>query len=84
MRYWKATNGDYITGVGTGISGTEISETEYVAIITAINNKPQSENGYDYHIRKDMTYELYRLPDPVEEDSPTESELLNILLGGAE
>ena len=86
MRHYKETNSEYITRIGTGNSGTEITEQEYAEILSVIRNKPTARDGFDYRLKTDLTWEEYELPplpNPADEDI-TDSEALDIILGGAE
>lgn len=66
MRYYKIIENGYIPAIGTGPGGEEISAEEYNSIMALIQSKPAAEDGYDYKLKKDLTWELYELP-PVEE-----------------
>lgn len=83
MKYFKKVQSGYIIYVGTGLGGTEITESEYNEIMTAIRNKPQDTETVGYRLKTDLTWESYEHePDP--EPEPTAEEALSILLGGAE
>jgi hypothetical protein len=84
MRYYKDINNGYILAIGIGGGGTEITETEYNAIMAVIQQKPAWENNTDYHLKTDLTWESYeRIPvEPSDEIDPDEA--LEILTGGAE
>lgn len=83
MVYFKTTNGNYILSVGTGAGGTEITESEYNEIMSAIQNKPQATETTDYQLKTDLTWEAYEI-EPIEEPDIDDTEALNIILGGAE
>ena len=83
MKYFKTTNGNYILSVGTGAGGTEITETEYNEIMSAIQNKPQATDTTDYNLKEDLSWEPYEI-EQIEEPDIDDAEALNILLGGAE
>ena len=69
MRKYKVTDGEYIIAIGTGkVGGIEISETEYNNIMDVIQSRP-TEEGKDYKLRSDLTWEEYDAPTPVEEPS---------------
>ena len=72
MRYYKVIFNEYILAVGTGNGGEEISETEYNEILSVIQTKPTPHSGFGYHLKTDLTWELYELP-AIEED-PEEME----------
>lgn len=83
MRYYKIVSDGIIMGIGTGAGGTEITQTEYESILTAIRSKPATEPGIDYHLTESLVWEPYEveIPDP-EDEEPTAEEVLSILLGG--
>lgn len=62
MRYYKQLDDGYITGIGTGLGGIEINETEYGGIMNAIQNAPD----YPARLREDLTWEQY---EPEEEEA---------------
>ena len=79
MRFYKVINGEYITEIGTGLNGEEITESEYNEILNLINNKPPRTETTDYRLKNDLTWEPYEVePEP---DIPTAEELLEILMG---
>ena len=85
MRYYKQLSGNYITAIGTGLGGEEITETEYNNIMLTIHTCPTVE-GKGYKMKTDLTWEEYDLPpepEPSDEDELSDAEALNILLGGA-
>lgn len=83
IRFFKIIDGEYITYIGTGSGGTEITEEEYNEILSAIHNKPPRTATTDYRLKTDLSWEEYEHePDP--EPDPTPEEALSILLGGAE
>lgn len=57
MRYFKSINNGYVLGIGIGNVCTEITEAEYSTLLEVIRNKPMSENGYDYRLKTDLTWE---------------------------
>lgn len=85
MRYNKQTSNNYILAIGTGYGGTEITETEYNDIMAIIQSCPNVE-GKGYRLKTDLTWEAYDLPpepEPSDEDELSDTQALNILLGGA-
>ena len=85
MRYNKQTSNNYILAIGTGYGGTEITETEYNDIMAIIQSCPAAE-GKGYRLKTDLTWEEYDLPpkpEPSDEDELSDTQALNILLGGA-
>ena len=81
MRYFKRIDSDYITMIGMGDGGTEITETEYDSILSVIRNKPEETALIGYRLKGDLTWEQYE-KEPEEEPEPTSDEILDILLGG--
>lgn len=81
MRYWKSTADGIIYGIGTGVGGTEITEAEYNAILSAIRVKPHATETTDYRLREDLTWEAYHIEPPDPDPEIDDAELLNILLG---
>lgn len=77
-------SGDYIITIGVGLDGTEIAEDEYNEILSTIENRPQAE-GKGYKLKTDLTWEEYDLPstpEPSDEDELSDTEALDIILGG--
>ena len=69
-------NDIYVESVGTGNVGTELTESEYNAIMQKIQNKPTDPEGYQYKLRADdLEWELVKLP-PVEPEPVTDEEAL--------
>lgn len=66
MRHYKQLSDNYITAIGTGYGGEEITEAEYNAIMAIIRNRPQAE-GKGYRLRADLTWEEYDLPPEPEQ-----------------
>ena len=62
--YQKNTENGYIVSIVKGVSCGNITAEEYSTIIEAIRNKPTAEQGYDYRLLEDLTWELYQLPEP--------------------
>lgn len=85
MRYNKCISGDEIIAIGKGAGGVEITETEYNDIMSIIQNRPTAD-GKGYRLKTDLTWEAYDLPpepEPSDEDELSDTQALNILLGGA-
>ena len=89
MRYYKMLSDGYITAIGTGPGGTEITEAEYNDIKSVIDNMPQAESGYWYRLTDSLVLERYEIitvaPEPTTEEriAALEEELdaAKILLG---
>ena len=96
MRYNKRMNGSYILAIGTGSGGTEITESEYNALLSEIREKAAlvdklygGEITID-EVPADWQEEIQRRVDErvaaegsAEEQDISEEEALEILLGGA-
>jgi hypothetical protein len=80
-KYYKNLDGDYITGIGTGLGDAEITQEEYENILSVIRSRPVPDPGYDYRLRTDLTWELVEAP-VVEEEEISADEALDIILGG--
>lgn len=81
MFYKIITNG-YITVIGTGNGGTEITEEEYNSLLDHICNRPEAPEGYGYRLKEDLTWELYELPIIPEEDEEISSDELMTMIEG--
>lgn len=85
MRYYKNIQNGFITAIGTGGGGVEITETEYNSILAVIQSKPARTETTDYHLRQDLTWEEYeRIEPPDDDEEASPEEVLDILLGGAD
>lgn len=69
MRYYKQLSDSYITAVGTGYGGEEITEAEYNEIMSIIQSRPQAA-GKGYRLKTDLTWEEYDLPPQPEPEEP--------------
>ena len=72
MRYYKIIKNGYITLVGMGPGGEEISEAEYESILSAVKNKPTAEQGQGYRLGEDLEWELFALSETAVKESKTE------------
>lgn len=84
MRYYKLIEDGYISAIGTGGGGTEITEQEYNAIMAVIQNKPQRTATTDYKLKVDLTWEEYELPPEPEDYDISDEEALGIITGSEE
>lgn len=80
--YYKIINNGYLIAVGTGAGGIEITAEEYENILTVIKERPTAEAGYDYRLKEDLTWELYECPVIDDGDEISDSEALDIIVGG--
>jgi hypothetical protein len=60
--FYKIIPDGYITIVGTGRGGIQITEEEYERLISHIESKPQAPEGFEYRLREDLSWELFELP----------------------
>ena len=58
MRCYKEAADGYISGIGTGPGGTEITQEEYNRILAAIHARPEPPEGYDYRLTEALEWEL--------------------------
>ena len=70
MRFYKTIENGYITSIGTGGGGTEITETEYNEILSVIQNKPPRDGSIDYRLKADLTWEQYEREPEITDDTP--------------
>lgn len=67
--------------------GKEIPETEYLHILSVIENKPSPPEGFGYRLTDALEWELYELPAPEETEELSETEekakAYDILMGVA-
>lgn len=82
MRYYKQIENEELAAIGTGSDGEEITKEEYENILSVIRDRPTPEAGYDYRLKADLTWELVELPPEDEDPEISDSEVLNIILGG--
>ena len=82
MRFYKNIENNYITAIGTGGSGTEITEAEYTTIMSVIQSKPSRTETTDYHLKTDLTWEAYEREPDVPSDEIDDTEALRIITGG--
>ena len=67
MRFFKIVSNGYVVAIGTGIGGCEIGAAEYSSLLKIILKKPIAERGFDYRLKEDLTWELYKLPAVADE-----------------
>lgn len=81
MRYYKLIENGYITAIGTGGGGTEITEQEYNEIMSVIQSKPARTETTDFRMLENLTWEEYeREPEPVDDEISAE-EAFDIMMG---
>ena len=62
MRCYKEAADGYISGIGTGPGGTEVTQEEYNRILAAIHARPEPPKGYDYRLTEALEWELVERP----------------------
>lgn len=87
-RFYKNVEDGYITGIGTGNDGEEITAEEYAQIQAAIADRPAPPDGYDYKLTEALEWEQYELPpapDPMDEvlDAATAASVIMEVMSGA-
>ena len=82
MRYYKIISDGYITAIGTGNGGTEVTEAEYSEILAVIRAKPADTETTGYRLKTDLTWEQYSIDPPDPDEDIEDAELLDILMGG--
>ena len=80
--YYKNIDGDFITGIGTGLGDVAITQEEYETILAIVRTRPVPEAGYDYRLKTDLTWELVEAPVEPVDDEISDAEALDIILGG--
>jgi hypothetical protein len=70
MRHYKIIENGYLTAIGKGYDGIEITEAEYNELLELIRNRPTADAGYDYLLKEDLTWELVEVPvvEPTDEE----------------
>ena len=72
MRKYKEIENGIIVSIGESLTnGTTISNAEYDSILQTIQNKPSADDGYDYRLKTDLTWERYELPKQETSESTT-------------
>lgn len=78
-KYFKNIEGEYIVSIGTGAGNEEITKEEYENILSVVRNRPTPEEGYDYKLRTDLTWELVEAPAVEDDTEATEADYLDAL-----
>ena len=71
MKYFKNIENGYIVSVSTAHGQIEINKEEYENILQVIKTIPQTEQGFEYRLKDDLSWELYFLP--IEEEISEEN-----------
>ena len=80
IKYYKTIEDNYIELISTGSGNEEISIEEYENILSAIRNRPIPEDGYDYKLKTDLTWELVSLETVSEDDIEISSDELAYMI----
>ena len=81
MRYYKLIEDGYISAIGTGGGGVEITEAEYNQIMSVIQSKPPRTETIDYRLTESLTWEEYEVPPEPEDEDVDDGEALGIITG---
>lgn len=81
MRKFKIVNSGYLSCIGEGTNGEEITEDEYKTLLSVIQSKPPRTETADYKLRTDLTWEEYELKPPDPDPEIDDSEFVEMLLG---
>ncbi len=80
--YWKYVDNGIIVAIGVGNINTTISESEYQDIKTAIKSLPIASEGKLYVV-EDKTLSPVLIDVPQEDEYLSDTEIVNIIIGGA-
>lgn len=58
--------------VAFGKAENETANEEYKRLQEAMKSKPIPMDGYEYRLKEDLTWELFKLPEVTETDEPIE------------
>lgn len=81
MRYYIIAENGYITGIGTGGGGEEITAAEYEEILTAIRNKPTVSDSVGYRLKTDLRWEQYTKEPEPDDDTAYPDDIAEALEG---
>lgn len=74
MRYYKIESNGYISLIGIGTAGIEITEQEYAHIRDEIKSAPTAPDGYAYRLTESLEWEQVKVETPDIVDTMTETE----------
>lgn len=77
-KYFKNIENEYIRSISTETGEVEISQEEYENLLAVIRNHPDSESGYIFKLRTDLTWERVEAP-PIEDEEATEEDYIAAL-----
>lgn len=81
-RFYKTIENGYLTSIGVGYDGDEITKQEFDEITKVIQNRPEAPEGRIYRLLPDLTWELHELPPEETDPEISDEEALTIILGG--
>ena len=83
MSKQKVVDNGYITAIGVGLIGEDITDDEYNQILGILQTAPSAE-GKGYRLKTDLTWEEFDIEEPVidDDDELSEEDALAILMGG--
>ena len=83
--FFKIITDGYITAIGKGNAGIQITEEEYNTLLATLSYKPQETETRKYRLTQELTWEeYYEPPTPIPPQDIDDTEALEIILGGAE
>lgn len=81
--YYKVSDSNYIQAIGTGPcppNGMAIDRVEFNALLEVMQSRPIPETGFDYRLKTDLTWEIYKMPESTEADeNVTEDDLVDAM-----
>lgn len=81
--YFKNIEDGYIVSISTGSGMEEITQEEYNTILDVVRNRPTPDDGFDYRLHEDLTWE--QVERPIDDDPElSEQEAMDIILGVGE
>lgn len=72
--YFKNIENGYILSISEHRGITEISEKEYNELQKIIIERPIAQNGYEYRLKEDLTWEMYEITEAEYEEAVKENE----------
>lgn len=66
--YRMYVNNGYIVSVAHNVANGNITDEQYRNIQEAIRCKPTAPQGFDYRLTEELVWELYKLPQGVDEE----------------
>ena len=61
MKYFKNIENGYVVSISTQHGQTEITKEEYENILQLIKTIPQADEGYEYRIKEDLSFEKIKI-----------------------